>query len=61
VEDPKEQTNVIDKNPEKAKELDNAMARVFKIRLQKEHTWQLHYDIPGWSKGVFPPLRHWKK
>ena len=60
-DDPKELNNVIDKCPEKAKELDETMARIFKIRLQKEHTWQLHYDIPGWSTGVYPPLRHWKK
>ena len=60
-DDPKELNNVIDQYPEKAKELDETMARIFKIRLQKEHTWQLHYDIPGWSTGVYPPLRHWKK
>ncbi len=60
-DDPKELNNVIDQYPEKAKELNETMARIFKIRLQKEHTWQLHYDIPGWSTGVYPPLRHWKK
>jgi len=61
VDDPGEINNVIRQYPEKAKEMNGKIAKIFNVRLQKEHTWQLHFDVPDWVTGAFPPIRHWKK
>ena len=62
VEDPKETKNLIDEKPEKARELSDAMAKVFNIRMQKEHANQVRLDVPGYLEDKrFPPVRYWKK
>jgi arylsulfatase A-like enzyme len=61
VEDPKEQKNLVDELPDKAKEMEGAIAKTYNSRLQKENWGQLRYDTPGMCEGVFPPVRLWKK
>ncbi|MBW1995403.1 MAG: sulfatase, partial [Deltaproteobacteria bacterium] len=61
IEDPKESKNLIDQYPEKAKEMDDAIAKIYACRLQKEHWAQLRYDVPGMCEKQFPPVRLWKK
>ena len=61
LRDPKESVNLINKHPEKAKEMDDAIAKIFNIRYQKEHWFQMKYDVPGLSEGRFTPVRYWKK
>ncbi|MBW1962825.1 MAG: sulfatase [Deltaproteobacteria bacterium] len=61
IEDPKESKNLIDQYPEKAKEMDDAIAKIYSCRLQKEHWAQLRYDVPGMCEKQFPPVRLWKK
>jgi len=61
MEDPKEQADLIDQYPEMAKEMAEALPVTFNIRLQKEHHYQMKWDVPGLVEGRFPPLRMWKK
>jgi len=61
LEDPDETTNVLKKYPDKAKEMEKALARIFRIRYQKEHWFQVKYDVPGLSEERFSPVRNWKK
>lgn len=61
IEDPKEQVNLIGRHPEKAKEMSEALPQIFNIRLQKEHHYQMKWDVPGLVSGRFPPVRVWKK
>jgi arylsulfatase A-like enzyme len=61
IEDPKETKNLVKESPEKAKEMDDAIAKVFDCRLQKEHMNQLRFDVPGLCEKRFPPVRYWKK
>ncbi|MBW1698819.1 MAG: sulfatase [Deltaproteobacteria bacterium] len=61
IEDPKEKTNLIDQYPDTAKEMYEALPKIFNIRLQKEHHYQMKWDVPGLVEGRFPPLRLWKK
>ena len=61
VEDPKELKNLVNEYPDKAKEMDDAIAKTYNSRLQKENWAQLRYDVPGMCEGVFPPVRLWKK
>ena len=61
IDDPKETKNLVNESPDKAKEMENAIARVFDCRLQKEHMNQLWFDVPGLCEKRFPPVRYWKK
>jgi arylsulfatase A-like enzyme len=61
IQDPKESVNLIKEDPEKAKEMDEALAKIFNIRYQKEHWFQMKYDVPGLTEGRFNPVRYWKK
>ena len=61
ADDPTEQIDLIDQYPEKAKEMSEALPKIFNIRLQKEHHYQMKWDVPELVEGRFPPLRLWKK
>ena len=61
IQDPKESVNLLQEHPVKAKEMDAALAKIFNIRYQKEHWFQMKYDVPGLSEGRFSPVRYWKK
>lgn len=62
LEDPGETRNLFRERSEKAKEMATAMARIFNIRMQKEHALQVRLDVPGYlSDRRFPPVRFWKK
>jgi arylsulfatase A-like enzyme len=61
VEDPKESKNLVDEYPDKAHEMEAAIAKTYNSRLQKENWAQMRYDVPGMCEGVFPPVRLWKK
>ena len=45
----------------KGKEMEKALARIFRIRYQKEHWFQVKYDVPGLTEERFNPVRYWKK
>jgi arylsulfatase A-like enzyme len=59
--DPDEQHNLIDEMRDKAEEMDRYLARIFRVRLQKEHGIQMRFDVPGKCERRFGPLRYWKK
>ena len=61
LEDPDDTINVIGKYPDKAKEMEKALAKIFRIRYQKEHWFQVKYDVPGLTEERFNPVRYWKK
>ena len=61
ISDPQEMENLIDKHPQKAREMESAIAKIFNCRLQKQSWVQLRYDVPGLCEGVFPPSRKWQK
>lgn len=61
MEDPLEMTNLIDKYPKKAKDMDADIPKIFNIKLQKEYMFQLKYDVPGLCERRCPPVRYWKK
>ncbi|MBW1695715.1 MAG: sulfatase [Deltaproteobacteria bacterium] len=61
IEDPKEKNNLVDKNPEKAQEMNSAISGILNCRLQKEHWLQLRYDVPGMCEGRHPPYARWVK
>ncbi len=61
VTDPEETKNLCDELPEKAAEMEEALARTLKVRWQKEHGLQNRFDVPGKCDKRFPPLRYWKK
>ena len=59
--DPRETKNLCEELPEKAAEMEEALARTLKVRWQKEHWLQNRFDVPGKCDTRFPPLRYWKK
>jgi arylsulfatase A-like enzyme len=61
VNDPNETKNLCEELPEKAAEMEKALARTLKVRWQKEHWLQNRFDVPGKCETRFPPLRYWKK
>ena len=61
VDDPAEKIDLIDQYPDKAKEMSETLPKIFNIRLQKEHHYQMKWDVPDLVEGRFPPLRLWKK
>lgn len=61
IEDPKEQRNLVDENPAKAAEMNEAISPILNNRLQKEHWLQVRYDVPGYCEGRHPPYARWVK
>jgi len=61
IDDPKEKQNLIDDCPDRAADMENAIAKIFDCRLQKEAWGQLLFDVPGMCGGRFPPVRLWRK
>jgi plasmid maintenance system antidote protein VapI len=61
VEDPKETQNLIDAKPEVTAEMEAGLAKIFNIRKQKEHWFQMKYDVPGLCEERFTPVRFWLK
>jgi arylsulfatase A-like enzyme len=62
AEDAGETRNLLKEFPEKAKKMGDALAKVFNIRMQKEHALQVRLDVPGHlTDRRFPPVRFWKK
>jgi len=61
VADPKETENLIDSRKDVAAEMDAAIAKIFNIRRQKEHWFQMKYDVPGLCEERFTPVRFWLK
>jgi len=61
IDDPKETKNLVNEYLDTSKEMEEAIAKVFECRLQKEHMNQLWFDVPGLCEKRFPPVRYWKK
>lgn len=61
IEDPEEQRNLVSSNSQQAKKMENALARIFNVRHQKEHWQMMKYDVPELCEDRFPPLRRWLK
>lgn len=61
IQDPQEKHNLIDKHPETAKEMEDAIPAILNCNLQKEHWLQIRYDVPGMCEGRHPPYARWKK
>ena len=61
LEDPEEKNNLVDKHPDRAREMDAAISPILNNRLQKEHWLQMRYDVPGLCEGRHPPYARWVK
>ena len=61
INDPLEQHNLTNKMPEKVKEMDEALPKQYGIRVQKEHWFEVKYDVPGLAEGHFPRFANYKK